>query len=239
MSGKTSVPVHVGIIMDGNGRWAQRRGLPRQAGHKAGAETVRKVISAAAEEGIRYLSLFAFSTENWARPEEEVRYLWNLLCWYLEHFTKELKKSGAKLRAIGRLEELPQAAQEALKHSMEETRDCSGIDVILCLNYGGRAEIVDAARKLVEDSRRGLLDPRELDEARLRSYFYAPDVPDLDLVIRTSGESRLSNFYLWQAAYAELWVSNVLWPDFDRAELSRALAWFGTRERRFGGLKPC
>lgn len=233
------IPIHVGMIMDGNGRWAQRRGLPRQDGHRAGADTVRRVVADAAEEGIRYLSLFAFSTENWARPSEEVRYLWYLLCRYLERFTGELKESGARLRAIGRLGELPPAAQEWLARAMDETRDCSRIDVILCVNYGGRAEILDAARGVAEAVRSGRLDVSRVNEEELRSHFYAPDVPDLDLVIRTSGEHRLSNFYLWQAAYAEFWVSDVLWPEFNREELQKALKWFASRERRFGGLKPC
>ncbi|MGB9866926.1 MAG: polyprenyl diphosphate synthase [Bacillota bacterium] len=236
---ENNMPKHVGIIMDGNGRWAERRGLPRQAGHRAGVEVIRQLIPAAVELGIPYLSLFAFSTENWSRPESEVRYLWQLLEWYVREFREELKGSGARLRTIGRLQELPPDVVQAIRTAEGSTADGDKIQVILCLNYGGRAELLDAVKGLAKDVARGKLDPGVIDHAQLRSYFYAPDVPDLDLVIRTSGEYRLSNFYLWQAAYAEIWVTDVLWPDFTAEHLKQAIGWFQGRQRRFGGLKPC
>lgn len=234
-----NLPGHVGIIMDGNGRWAERRGLPRQAGHRAGVEAIRRVIPAAVDLGIPYLSLFAFSTENWSRPEAEVNYLWHLLEWYVKEFEEELKGSGARLRAIGRLCELPENAIEAIQRAERETAQGSKIQVILCLNYGGQAEILDAVNRLLQDVASGEVPAGSVGQQELRRYFYAPDVPDVDLIIRTSGEYRLSNFYLWQAAYAELWITDVLWPDFTPNHLKEAVAWFQSRQRRFGGLRPC
>lgn len=225
-----SVPNHVAVIMDGNGRWAQQRHWHRLRGHRAGIDAVRAVVEAARRRGVRYLTLYAFSSENWARPSREVSFLMGLLTRFLRTEVAELKVQGVRVRALGDLERLPSAAREALAQATAETREGQGLDLILALSYGGRAEILAAVRSLLREG----ADPEALDEAVFRQHLYAPDVPDPDLLIRTSGELRVSNFLLWQIAYTELYVTDVLWPDFREIEFDAALAAYAQRERRFG-----
>ncbi len=224
------IPRHVAIIMDGNGRWARRRGWNRIRGHREGIESVRSVVRAARNAGVRYLTLFAFSSENWRRPPREVRALMGLLRRFLRAEVPELKGNGVRVRAIGELDRLPPHAREALAWAEEETRHCRRMDLILALSYGGRAEILHAVRSLLREG----VPAGELDEDRFRRHLYAPDVPDPDLLIRTSGEMRISNFLLWQLAYTELYVTEVLWPEFREAEFRKALEDYARRERRFG-----
>ncbi|MDE2489997.1 MAG: di-trans,poly-cis-decaprenylcistransferase [Elusimicrobia bacterium] len=226
------MPRHVAVIMDGNGRWAAARGLPRIAGHKAGVESVRRIVRAAGELGVEALTLYSFSTENWLRPAEEVGELMRLLSWALDKETLELDKNRVRLGAIGRLEALPAAVRDHLAKSIERLKGNAGLRLTLALNYGGRQEIVDAANKALAAG------AKTLDEDALSRHLYTAGLPDLDLVIRTSGEMRLSNFLLWQAAYAELHVTPVLWPDFRKEHLQAALADYAGRDRRFGGLSP-
>ena len=240
MSGATepgrSGPRHVGIIMDGNGRWAAQRGRPRIAGHRAGAAAVRRITEAAVEVGLDQLTVYAFSSENWNRPAGEVRALMRLFKRYLHSECERLLTNGVRLRAIGRIRELPDDVQKELDRTMSLTKGCSRLDLCLAINYGGRNELVDAARKLARRATRGQLAPDAIDEATLSSHLYQPDMPPLDLVIRTGGEMRLSNFLLWQAAYAEFWATTTCWPDFGREHLCEAVAVFQGRERRFGGV---
>jgi undecaprenyl diphosphate synthase len=228
------IPRHVAIIMDGNGRWAQQRGLPRLRGHEEGAESVRAVIRACRAAGIHYLTLYAFSVENWVRPRSEIRGLMRLLRTFLEDREHELHENQVRLRMIGRMHDLPLPVQLGLKRVMNATADYRSGELILALSYGGRSEITDAVRALAKDVRAGRLDPSEIDEKVIASRLYAPDVPDPDLLIRTSGEMRLSNFLLWQLSYTELYVTDVLWPDFREEEFRKALDVYGTRKRRFG-----
>jgi undecaprenyl diphosphate synthase len=224
------LPRHIAVIMDGNGRWARQRGLARIEGHKAGIESVRAVVTACAELGVGYLTLFAFSTENWKRPKEEVDALMGLLVLYMEQELPTMMENNVSFHAIGRLEELHPAVQEKLKETMAKTAGNTGLYLTLALNYSGRTEILDAVGRLLADG------VKEADEAVLRARFYDPALPDPDLLIRTSGEMRVSNFFLWQLAYAELHITPVHWPDFRREHLLAALADFAGRERRFGGL---
>ncbi|MBI4371954.1 MAG: di-trans,poly-cis-decaprenylcistransferase [Elusimicrobia bacterium] len=216
--------------MDGNGRWAAQRGLPRVAGHKAGVESVRAIVRAAGELGIQALTLYSFSTENWLRPAAEVGELMKLLSWALDKETLELDKSNVRLDAIGRLDALPKTVQKELHAAVERLQENTGLRLILALNYGGRQEIVDAANKAIASG------TRTLNEEAIAKNLYTADLPELDLMIRTSGEMRISNFLLWQAAYAELHVTPVLWPDFRKEHLIAALEDFQSRDRRFGGL---
>ena len=226
---------HLAIIMDGNGRWAKARGLPRTEGHRAGGETVRRVLQYCRNAGIRYLTLYAFSVENWKRPKEEVDALMNLLVAYLAGEESMLHQNQVRLRIMGRREDLPERAQAALKHVEEATAHYDR-QLILCLSYGGRTEIVTAAQRLAQRVAAGELSPEAIDEAAFAEQLYLPDVPDPDLIVRTSGEMRLSNFLLWQASYAELYVTPVLWPDFSEADFKAALEAFEQRNRRYGGL---
>lgn len=228
-------PRHVAIIMDGNRRWAKARNLPRVEGHRRGAEAVRATVRAAADLGIGYLTLFAFSSENWRRPLAEVDDLMGLLRLYLRREIAELHRNDVRVRIIGEREGLAQDLQALIEQAEETTQGNGGLQLILALNYGGQAEIVRGARQLAQRAAAGEIAPEDIDENMLRACFYAPDVPDPELVIRTSGEQRLSNFLLWQSAYAELVFDDVLWPDFDRHALERAIAAFCGRERRFGG----
>lgn len=221
------VPRHVAVIMDGNGRWAAARGLPRIAGHKAGVDSVRAIVRAAGELGVSALTLYSFSTENWLRPADEVGELMKLLSWALKIETLELDKNNVRLGAIGRIEGLPPAVQKELATAIDRLKDNTGLRLTLALNYGGRQEIVDAVNRA---------KAAVIDEATIEKHLYTADLPELDLVIRTSGEMRLSNFLLWQAAYAELHVTPVLWPDFRKEHLAAALEDFRSRDRRFGGL---
>ncbi len=229
-----TIPRHVAVIMDGNGRWAKRRGLDRVQGHRAGIEAVRATVRAAHELGVRYLTLYAFSTENWSRPKGEVDALMGLLEHYLAAELEELDRNGIRLRAIGRLERLPDVARVKLEDALERTRDNSEMTVVFALSYGGRAEIADAARKLARDVEQGKLDPEQIDEKTFGAYLYDPELPDPDLLIRTGGEARVSNFLLWQIAYAELHVTEVMWPDFRKNDLVEAVLDYQRRERRYG-----
>jgi len=218
--------------MDGNGRWAQRRRLPRAAGHRAGVEVLTPLVEAAGRAGVKTLTLFAFSTENWARPEDEVDTLMGLFLETARYKVPELNARGARLRFLGRREHLPSSVLEAMREAEDLTAVNDDLDVYVALNYGGRSEIVDAARRIVADG----LPPDEVDEATFARYLYAPEVPEVDLVIRTSGELRVSNFLLWQIAYAEFYVTDTLWPDFSQEEFLRAIESFAARSRRRGGV---
>ena len=218
--------------MDGNGRWAQRRWLPRAAGHRAGVAVLTPILEAAGEAGVRTLTLYAFSTENWTRPEDEVDTLMSLFLETARRKVPELNELGARLRFLGRTELLPKSVREAIAEAEERTARNDRLDVYIALNYGGRTEIVDAARRMISAG----LQPEEVDEATFASYLYAPEVPDVDLVIRTSGELRVSNFLLWQIAYSEFYITDTLWPDFSREEFLRAVDSFASRSRRRGGV---
>ncbi len=225
-----AVPRHVALIMDGNGRWARERGWSRIRGHREGIEAVRAVVRAARESGVRYLTLYAFSSENWRRPPGEVRAIMGLLRRFLRAEVPELRARDVRVRSIGEVERLPAASREALRWAEEETRECSGLDLVLALSYGGRSEILRAVRGLLADR----ADPETVDERSFRRRLYAPDLPDPDLLIRTSGEVRVSNFLLWQIAYTEIYVTDALWPDFREGAFRAALEDFSRRERRFG-----
>ncbi len=228
---------HIAIIMDGNGRWAKERGLPHLKGHREGAEAVRRVVEMSKEYGIKYLTLYAFSTENWKRDKEEVDGLMDLLLEFLGTQLEVLQKNNVSLKAIGRLKELPEEVYEALMQVIEETAENTDGTLVFALNYGGRAEIVDAARKLSEDVKAGKIDSKSIDEAMFSRYLYAPEIPDPDLMIRTSGELRLSNFLLWELSYSELYVTDVYWPDFGKEDFSKAIDCYYRRDRRYGGRK--
>jgi len=218
-----AIPQHVGIIMDGNGRWAQARGLPRVAGHQAGVEAVRRIVTACGELGIRILTLYTFSTENWGRPRPEVAFLMRLMKTCCVRELPELQRNGVRLQLMGRREGLPKAVLNLLDQVARQTRDNTRLVLNLALNYGGRAEIVDAARAAVAAYQRGKLDAAGLDEATLARYLYCPDTPDADLIIRSGGEHRLSNFLLWRAVGAVFWSTPTLWPDFQREHLLAAI----------------
>jgi len=228
------LPQHIAVIMDGNGRWAKRRRLPRIAGHRAGIRAVRQAVEACARLGVPYLTLYAFSLENWKRPHSEIKLLMALLREYLKKETGELNKQNIRLAVIGRVDELPKPVQADLQVALEKTRGNTGMRLTLALNYGARAELIDAVRALVEQLKRDGAMP--IDEATFSQYLYTRDVPDPDLLIRTSGELRLSNFLLWQVAYSEIWVTETLWPDFTQKDLFQAIIDFQKRERRYGGL---
>ena len=225
------LPAHIAIIMDGNGRWAGRRLLPRVAGHKAGIGPVRTAVETCARLGVKALTLYAFSVENWKRPRAEVETLWRLLRYYLKQELPELQKNDIRLQAIGRLEALPEQVRRELDAAVDATSSNRGLLVNLAINYGGRAEIVDAVRRLVKDG----VPASDVDEAAIAARLYVPDLPDPDLIIRTAGERRVSNFLLWQSAYSEMLVTETLWPDFGVEDLKAALADYSSRVRRFGG----
>lgn len=227
-----AVPRHVGIIMDGNGRWAKQRGLPRLAGHRAGTKNLRRVIRAAANAGVRHLTFYAFSTENWSRPEDEVQGLMALLAEFIETEVQELHKEGARLLHIGHLDGLGPVLKKKVEDAIELTRDNTRIDVILAFNYGGRDEIVCAIKKLINEG----VSADQIDVERVSAAMFTAGIPDPDLVIRTSGEQRTSNFLVWQTVYSEWFFPKVYWPDFDETHLLEILKDFGKRDRRFGGL---
>ena len=227
-----TVPTHVAIIMDGNGRWAAQRGWARIKGHKAGVQTVEHILEAASDAGIRHLSLYAFSTENWKRPALEVGALMALLRMYLRIFMPQLTRKGIRFHHLGSLEGMPEGIRQDIRALEEATAANSGMTFHLAVNYGSRLELAQAARRCVEDG----LRPDQVDEAALEARLWTAGVPDVDLLIRTSGEHRISNFMLWQSAYAELYMTDLLWPDFGRAQLQEALEDFAQRERRFGGI---
>jgi undecaprenyl diphosphate synthase len=226
------IPRHVAVIMDGNGRWAQRRWLPRAAGHRAGIAVLTPLLETAGHAGVETLTLYAFSTENWARPEQEVTTLMRLFLETARDKVPELNERGARLRFLGRRDGLPASVLDALNEAEERTAANDRLDVYIALNYGGRSEIVDAARRIAADG----LAPEEVDEASFARYLYAPEAPEVDLVIRTSGELRVSNFLLWQIAYAEFYVTETLWPDFSPEEFVTALESYASRSRRRGGV---
>ena len=231
------IPAHIAIIMDGNGRWAKRRGLPRFAGHRAGVATVRSIVEDCSRLGVRALTLYAFSAENWKRPRAEVDMLWRLLRFYLRRELEDLQKNNIKLQSSGRIEALPQRAYEELLDVERQTSRNTGMVLNLAINYSARNEIVDAVNSIIDEARiDGKLSGLVIDEQMISRRLYTAGLPEPDLLIRTSGEMRISNFLLWQIAYAELYVTETLWPDFDRVELLRAVLEFQKRERRFGGL---
>jgi undecaprenyl diphosphate synthase len=228
------LPTHVAVIMDGNGRWAEQRGLERSAGHRAGVEAVRTVVRAAESIGIRWLTLYAFSSENWNRPKAEVELLMKLPEEFFAAELPEVIARNVRVLVIGRQDRLPSAVRRTLEDAVARTAHCTGMRLVFALSYGGRGEIVDAARRLLRDHEQGRVEPEGLDEKSFAAYLDEPELPDVDLMIRTGGERRISNFLLWQSAYAELVLSDVLWPDFGPAELEAALAEYAGRERRFG-----
>lgn len=233
---KEKLPKHVAIIMDGNGRWAKKRGLPRIAGHWAGAETLRNVIKFSAKIGIKVLSVFAFSTENWKRPTQEVKTILNMLLYYMKKETNELNSKNVKILATGDWYSLPSQIADQVRSSIELTKNNSGLVLNIVLNYGSRMEICRACKKLYKDVKLGKISINEIDESIFSRYLYTKDIPDPDLLIRPSGELRISNFLLWQIAYTELWFTDTLWPDFRPEDLIKALIDYGKRDRRFGGL---
>jgi len=230
------VPRHIAIIMDGNGRWAKQRGLPRIKGHETGAESVRAVVRACKQAGVEYLTLYAFSVENWIRPADEIGGLMRLLRLFLENNEHELHENEVRLRVIGRMQDLPILIQRRLNRVMEATKDYRAGNLILALSYGGRAELVDAVKQIARAAVAGKVKPGRITEKTIQQHLYAPDVPDPDLMIRTSGEMRLSNFLLWQLSYAELYVTDVMWPDFRESHLLKAIEEYGHRHRRFGDV---
>lgn len=231
----SAVPRHVAVIMDGNGRWAAKRGLPRIAGHQAGAKAVRESIVACIELGIEYLTVYSFSSENWRRSTEEVSGLMGLFVEVLERELDNLQRMRVRVRVIGREEGIPKATMDAFRRTETSTASNAALTLLVALNYGGRAEITDAARAIARDVLSGTLDPAEIDEDAVSNRLYTAGIPDPDLIVRTSGELRVSNFLLWQLAYAELYATGVLWPDFKRGDMLRAVVDYQKRARRFGG----
>ncbi len=227
-------PAHVAVIMDGNGRWAERRGLPRADGHRAGMETVRTTVRTARELGVRWLTLYAFSSENWNRPKAEVDLLMRLPQEFFEKELPEAIEKNVRILAIGRRDRLPVSVRASLEDAIARTQHCTGMRLVFALSYGGRGELVDAARRLLRDADLGRIAPETLSEKAFAAYLDEPEMPDVDLLIRTGGEQRVSNFLLWQIAYAEIVISEAMWPDFGRAQLEEAIAEYQRRERRFG-----
>lgn len=236
----SSIPTHIAIIMDGNGRWAKERNLPRSLGHKAGVETLNKIIKEASDLGIKYLTLYAFSTENWNRPPEEVSALMKLLAEYLKKQLNELHKNNVIVRTIGDISKLPNICVQVLEEAKEKTKNNTGMVLNFALNYGGRDEILYAVKNIFKEYNEGKLSKEDIDnlaEQDFSKYLYTQNTPDPDIIIRPSGEQRLSNFMLWQCAYSEFWYSNIKWPDFTEADLHQAIADYQRRDRRFGGIK--
>ena len=235
MTDRSVIPQHVAVIMDGNGRWASRRGLPKMMGHRAGVKAGEEAIEAARELGVKVLTLYTFSTENWKRPQAEVSALFRLLESYLDKNTPKLMKNNIRFSVIGRISELPLSTRERIDKTIKITRGNTGLVLNLALNYGGRPEIADAASALAKDVANGKVSADDIDETLFAGYLYTKGLPDPDLLIRTSGEFRISNFLLWQIAYAELCIVEKLWPDFKKADFIKAIAQYQKRERRFGG----
>jgi undecaprenyl diphosphate synthase len=227
----SGIPRHVAFILDGNGRWAAKRGLPRLEGHRAGVKNIRRIIRYLNERGVGYVTLYAFSTENWNRPEDEVNGIFSLLVKMVGRETRELHKNGIRIRHIGRLKGLPESVQKSLGKAIKLTENNRGMTLGVALNYGGRAEILDAIRHIAAEK----IAPGDIDENLFGRYLYTEGFPDVDLIIRTSGEMRTSNFLIWQSAYSEFYFTPVLWPDFDEKELEKALLAYSRRQRRFGG----
>lgn len=238
-AGTLKVPEHVAIIMDGNGRWAKKRGLPRAAGHRAGADSVRDIVQSCNKLGIKYLTLYAFSSENWSRPEKEVAILMELLQKFLKTKLPDMLKDNVRLRAIGRLDRLPPHVRAELDNAIAKTAQNSAVTMTLALSYGGREEIVDAAKSVAAAVKNNEISLDQIDNQLFSSHLYNSDIPDPDLLIRTSGEVRLSNFLLWQLSYAEIVITPKNWPEFRHAELIDALKEYSRRDRRFGVVKNC
>jgi len=232
----TKAPRHVAVIMDGNGRWARQRGWPRSRGHLEGASSARECVEACLELGVEYLTLYTFSTENWRRPKEEVDTLMGLLQKFLKDYTVEMRKRGVKLEVIGRLDEIPQAARKQVQESIKATAEGEKLTTILAINYSGRTEIIDTVKKVVAEVQKGRLLLDQIDSEVFQRNLYTGRFPDPDLFIRTSGEMRISNFLLWQLSYTEIYVTQKLWPDFQRADLIEAVEEYGRRSRRYGGV---
>lgn len=230
------IPTHIAIFMDGNGRWAARRGLPRSAGHREGANNLKRIVKECNALGIKYLTAYAFSTENWSRPKEEVDALMSLLLEFLKNADKELSGQNIRIRVIGDIQALSQEIRKETARVVEKTSKNTGLTLVIALNYGSRSEIANAAARIARDVKQGRLNPDNINEKMFSDYLYTAGIPDPDLVIRPSGEQRLSNFLLWQSSYAEFWYSNILWPDFSKKDLIEALGEFQRRNRRFGGL---
>lgn len=233
---KGPIPGHIAIIMDGNGRWASRRGLPRNAGHREGANTLKRIVMICDEIGIRYLTAYTFSTENWNRPKEEVDALMSLILEFLKRADEELAGKNVRIRVIGESNGLSEEIKREINRVVENTKGNTGITLLIALNYGSRTEIANAAARIAQEVKKGSLRPEEINEKMFSKYLYTSDVPDPDLVIRPSGELRISNFLLWQSSYSEFWYSNILWPDFSKRHLLEALTEYQKRNRRFGGL---
>ena len=231
------IPTHVAIIMDGNGRWAKRKLLPRAMGHSAGANNVEPMCKAAWDLGIKYLTVYAFSTENWTRSDDEVSTLMKLLKQYMEGCIEKSRRNNMRVRVIGDISRLSADMQEAIRRLEDYSKDFDGLQFQVALNYGGRDEILRAAKKYAEDCKAGTILPEALDETMFKSYLDTADIPDPDLLIRTSGEYRISNFILWELAYTEMYFTDVYWPDFSKEELEKAIEYYGGRDRRFGGRK--
>lgn len=230
------IPQHIAVIMDGNGRWAKKRGMPRSLGHRAGVESLRNIVKLCSELEVKVLTCYAFSTENWKRPRDEVSFLMDLLVEYLEKELEELHQNNVQVRAIGCLDELPVLAQKALDRSFSKTKDNSGLILNLALNYGGRKELTDAVLRIAKQIKNNEIDIENINENLINQNLYTAGLPDPDLLIRPSGDFRISNFLLWQLAYTEFWLSNVMWPDFKRIHLLQAILDYQRRERRFGGI---
>lgn len=231
------VPNHIAIIMDGNGRWAKSRFMPRTYGHKVGVETIRKVVKECSRLGVRYLTLYAFSTENWKRPKDEVSALMGLLVKYLRNELEELHKNNVKILTIGDISKLPQACIEELDHAKEKTKDNRGLVMSLALNYGGRNDLINAVKNISQEVVDGKISVDDIGDDLISSHLSTKESPDPDLVVRTSGEQRLSNFLLWELAYSEFYFADIHWPDFDEKELQKAIFAYQSRDRRFGGIK--
>ncbi|WP_432630545.1 isoprenyl transferase [Brotaphodocola sp.] len=231
------VPKHIAIILDGNGRWAKKRGLPRSMGHKEGCVTVEKTVEIAARMGVEYLTVYGFSTENWKRSSEEVGALMQLFRFYMVRLLKTAKANNVRVKMIGERSRFAQDIIDGINRLEEETKDNTGLTFVIAVNYGGRDEITRAVRRMGEDCKLGNLDPQTITESTVASYLDTAGMPDPDLLIRTSGELRLSNYLLWQLAYSEIYITDCLWPDFDRAELVKAIEAYNKRDRRFGGVK--
>lgn len=231
----SKLPQHVAVIMDGNGRWAKKRNLPRVEGHRAGSKSVREIVEACSRIGIKYLTLYAFSKENWKRPKREVSTLWELLKDYLKKESNVLIENEFRLNVIGQMDQIPSKTKKELMKVVQRTKDYDKFIINLALNYSGRSEIVEAAKKIMDTNE---INKKDLNEKVFSKYLYTSGIPDPDLLIRTSGELRVSNFLLWQIAYSEIWVTPVLWPDFTRRHLLEAVVEFQERERRFGDIKP-
>lgn len=231
-----NIPKHIAIIMDGNGRWAKQRKLPRSMGHKAGVETIRRILKEADRLGVKYMTLYAFSTENWKRPKDEVDALMKLLVQYLTNEVEGLHQNGVVLRILGDIDALPDVVKERIYEAIDLTKNNEGIVLNVAFNYGGRDEIVRAIKNIVSDVESGNVNEENIDQNLISNYLYTKDSPDPDLIIRPSGEQRISNFLLWQCAYSEFWYSNVNWPDFSESDLQKAIYDYQNRDRRFGGV---